>query len=463
MGYTFHKSEVIGRSIMYMSSFDLAYERAIKQGKSPEAAGKEARSLAAKLTNKGMFDFSNWNKSRFAQTRPGRIILQMQSYRQSMYTLLFRSFVRMLPLMNKEGKLAAARVFFGVAGMTALYGGLRATHISGLVMGAYTVMKFVESLFDEDDEEKELEQGYLNEETFDRELFKFADKHGNELALKNAEYYIRAHWIPETFGKGSTLQNALGLSDENAAKLAAVADMGLPALGGVDLSNSVSLNEVWSPVEAKGNTPEVRALETLARWGLGPTAASVAQYVKAAQAWEEGDIEKGFEAALPALIRNYIKSERLASEGLRVGKNEDIVLKDPTYYTSGKSALISFGFRDAETSRNMQLDIAAGKIEDEIAAEKTKLLDRRYRAIIDFEADPSKENEREYNRAERNIDIYNLNYPSNAITGETKRKSLRAKLKEAEGKAYGLEFDPNIPIRMPLAEERAEQLADEEQ
>lgn len=463
MGYAFHKSEVIGRSIMYMSSFDLAYERAIKQGKSPEAAGKEARSLAAKLTNRGMFDFSNWNKSRFAQTRPGRIILQMQSYRQSMYTLLFRSFVRMLPLMNKEGKLAAARVFFGVAGMTALYGGLRATHISGLVMGAYTVMKFVESLFDEDDEEKELEQGYLNEETFDRELFKFADKHGNELALKDAEYYIRAHWIPETFGKGSTLQNALGLSDENAAKLAAVADMGLPALGGVDLSNSVALNELWSPVEAKGNTPEVRALETLARYGLGPTAASVAQYVKAAQAWEEGDIEKGFEAALPAIIRNYIKSERLASEGLRVGKNEDIVLKDPTYYTSGKSALISFGFRDAETSRNMQLDIAAGKIEDEIAAEKTKLLDRRYRAIIDFEADPSKENEREYNRAERNIDIYNLNYPSNAITGETKRKSLRAKLKEAEGKAYGLEFDPNIPIRMPLAEERAAQLADEEQ
>ena len=463
MGYMFHKSEVIGRSIMYMSSFDLAYERAIKQGKTAEEAGKEARSLAAKLTNKGMFDFSNWNKSRFAQTRFGRLALQMQSYRQSMNMLLFRSFVRMLPLMNKEGKLAAARVFFGVAGMTALYGGLRATHISGLLLGAYTVLKFVESLADDDDdEEKEIEQDYLTEGTIEKELMKFADENGNELAMKDAEYYIRAHWIPETFGRGSTLQQALNLKDETADKLAAVADMGLPALGGIDLSNSVALNEFWTPVEAKGNTPEVRALETLARYGLGPTAASLAQYVKAAQAWNEGDIEKGFEAVLPAIIRNQIKSERLQSEGLRVGKNEDIVLKDPTYYTSGKSALISMGFRDAETSRNMQLDIAAGKIEDEVAAEKTKLLDRRYRAILDFEANPSKENEREWNRAERAIDIYNLNYPSNAISVETKRKSLRAKRREAADKAYGLGYDKDIPIRMPLVEERVERMAPEE-
>lgn len=419
--------------------------------------------LAAQLTNKGMFDFSNWNKSRFAKTRLGRLALQMQSYRQSMNMLLARSFIKMVGAQStKAERLASARVFFGVAAVTALYGGIRVTHISAMLMAAYTLLKFVESLVDDDDEEKEVEQGYLNDATIERELMKFADKNGNELALKDAEYYIRAHWIPETFGRKSTLKNALGLSDETADKLAAVADMGLPALGGVDISNSVALNEFWSPVEAKGNTPEVRALETLARFGLGPTAASLAQYVKAAQAWQDGDMSKAFEAILPPAIRNYIKSERLQSEGLRVGKNEDIVLKDPTYYTSGKSALISMGFRDAETSRNMQLDIAAGKIEDEIAAEKTKLLDRRYRAILDFEANPSKENEREWNRAERNIDIYNLIYPSNAITADTKSKSLKAKRQEATDKAYGLGYDKDIPIRLPLVEERAYQMEPEE-
>lgn len=462
MGFMFHNSEKIGRSIMYMSSFDLAYERAISQGKTSEQAGAEARDLAAKLTNKGMFDFSNWNKSRFAKSRLGRLPLQMQSYRQSMNMLLARSFVRMLPFMNKEGKLAAARVFFGVAGVTALYGGIRVTHISAMVLAAYAILKYVESLADDDDEEKEVDQGYLESGTIERNILKYADEHGDELAMKNVEYYMRSEWINQTFGKGSSLQSALNLSDETAAKLATVADMGLPALGGVDVSNSVALNDFWTPVEAKGNTPEVRALETLARYGLGPTANSLAQYVKAGQAWQDGNINVAFETMLPAIIRNRVKAERLESEGLRIGKNEDIVLKDPTYYTSAKSALISLGFRDAETSRNLQLDIAAGKIEDEVAAEQTKLLDRRYRAILDFEANPSKENEREWNRAERAIDIYNLNYPSNAISADTKEKSLKAKRREAADKAYGLGYDPDIPVRLPLVEQREAQLVDEE-
>lgn len=459
LGFFFHNSEKIGRSVMYMSSFDLAYERAIKQGKSPQEAGLEARDLAAKLTNKGMFDFSNWNKSRFAKTRPGRLVLQMQSYRQSMNMLLIRSFVRMLPFMNKEGKLAAARVFFGVAGMTALYGGIRVTHISAMVMAAYAILKFVENLPDDDDEKKkEVEGGYLTDKTVEREILRFADKHGHELGLKDAEYYLRAHWIPENLGKGSTLQRALNLSDEAAEKLATAADMGLPAVGGIDISNSVALNEFWTPIEAKGNTPEVRALETLARIGLGPTASTLSSYVKAAQAWNEGDIPKGFEAVLPAAIRNYVKAERLQSEGLRIGKNEDIVLKDTTYYTNAKTALQALGFRDAETSRNLQLDIKAGKIEDEIAAEQTKLLDKRYRAILDFNTDPTPENLNKWQAVERDIGIYNLNYPSNAISEDTKEKSFKNKLDQAAELGGGLGYNRKIPVRQAEAEARAAKL-----
>ena len=291
---------------------------------------------------------------------------------------------------------------------------------------------------------------------------KFADERGHEVALKDVDYYIRAHFIPETFGRGGTLQNALNLSNETADKLATVADMGLPALGGIDLSNSVSLAEFWSPVETKGNTPEVRALETLARLGLGPTAATVGSFVKASQAWNEGDIPKGFEAILPAAVRNYIKSERLQSEGLRIGKNEDIVLKDTFYYTSGKAALISMGFRDAQTSREMQLDIMAGKIEDEVAAEQGKLLDRRYRAILDFNSNPTPENLNIWQAAERDISIYNLNYPSNAITEETKEKSFKGKAAEAAELSGGLSYNPKIPVRQAEAEARIEKLYGEQ-
>ena len=460
MGFMFHATETIGRSVMYMSSFDLAYERAIGKGKTPEQAGMEGRKLATDLTNKGMFDFTNWNKSRFAQAPATRFALQMTSYIHSLSSLMLRSFVGMLPYFNKEGKAAAARVFFGSSGVTALYGGLQATLFSPLIMGAYTVAKYVESLLEEDDEEEEIEQDYLNTSTIEGKLLKYADENKNELGKKNMDYYIRATFIPETFGKGSTLANALGLSDKAAANLATAADSGIPALFGVDISNSVAMGDlpfIWSNVQVKGDTPEVRAYEATARMALGPFGSVGISYVKAADAWNNGDIQQAMELMVPAIIRNPLKATRFQEEGLKIGKDKDIQLKDPSYYTGGKTLLLSLGFKDAETTRNMELDMMAGEVEREVAAQKTELLDRRYRAILAFEKNPSKENETKWNAVERDMDIYNLVYPSNAITSDTKTKSMDAKRRDAVDKAYGLSVNKDIPIREATQEERLEQ------
>ena len=460
MGFLFHSTETIGRSVMYMSSFDLAYERAIGKGKTPEQAGVEARKLATDLTNKAMFDFTNWNKSRFAQAPATRFALQMTSYIHSLSSLMLRSFVGMLPYFNKEGKAAAARVFFGSSGVTALYGGAQATLFSPLIMGAYTIAKYVESLLEDDDEEEEIKQDYLNEKTIEREMLKFADENKNELGKKDMDYYIRATFIPETFGKGSTLANALGLSDKAAANLATAADSGIPALFGVDISNSVAMGDlpfIWSNVQVKGDTPEVRAYEGAARMALGPFGSVGISYVKAADAWNNGDIQQAVELAVPAIIRNPLKALRLQEEGLKIGKDKDIQLKDPSYYTGGKTLLQSLGFKDTETTRNMELDLMAGAVERDVAAQKTELLDQRYRAILAFEKNPSKENETKWNAVERDMDIYNLVYPSNAITKDTKSKSLDAKRRDAVDKAYGLSVNKDIPIREATQEERLEQ------
>lgn len=466
MGFLFHSTETIGRSVMYMSSFDLAYERAIGKGKTPEQAGIEARKLATDLTNKAMFDFTNWNKSRFAKAPATRLALQMTSYIHSLSSLMLRSFVGMLPYLNKEGKAAAARVFFGSSGVTALYGGVQATLFSPLIMGAYTVAKYVESLLeDDDDEEEDIKEGVLGEKTVERQFLKYADENGNELGKKDMDYYIRATFIPETFGRGTTLQNALGLSDKAAANLATAADSGIPAIFGVDISNSVAMGDlpfIWSNVQVKGDTPEVRAYEGVARMALGPFGSVAISYRKAIDAWEKGDVQQAMELAVPAIIRNPLKALRLQEEGLKIGKDKDIQLKDPSYYTGGKTFLQSLGFKDAETTRNMELDIMAGAVEREVAAQKTELLDRRYRAILKYDADPSDKNELELQRVEYDINVYDENYPSNSISKDTKRKSFKAKEQDATGKAYGLEVNPKIPIREVLQEERIQQLLEAE-
>jgi hypothetical protein len=459
MGALFHHTERMGREIMYMSAFELAYDRALAEGKSPAEATEIALPKAAEMTNKGMFDFSNWNKSRAAKTPIGRVALQMRSYSISMTSLLFRSFTNMVAFnRTKAERLAAARVFMGIGAMTTLYGGFRASQFYLMGMLGFGLYEMLKNALDDDEEEEEIEQGYLNPETIDRELMKYADEQGRELTKKDWDYYIRTVWIPETLGEGGTLQEALGVSDETAAKLATASDIGIPGILGVDLSNSVSLTSLWHPIDVKSDKPEVQLFEMVGRGLLGPSGSLLTAPVKFYTEQNAGNFDKAIESIMPAFLRGYVKAERLKDEGLRVGKNQDVVLRDPSFYDTYTLAMQSLGFPEAETSRAMQLDIQAGEIEREIAGEKTNLLDQRYRAINALGANPTEEAQRALREVERDIEVYNLNYPSNAIDADTKERSFQQKAQEAAERMYGLGVDSNIPIRQPLVEERAAEL-----
>jgi hypothetical protein len=463
MGALFHHTERIGREIMYMSAFELAYDRALAQGKTPVEARNIAMPAAVELTNKGMFDFSNWNKSRAVRNPFGKLALQMRAYTIQMTSLLFRSFVGMIPYYGAKTKgewLAAARVFVGIGAMTTLYGGLLSSQFSMLGQLGFGLLKMLESAFEGDDEEEEVEQGYLNPETIERELLKYAAGPGRELSKKDWNFYIRTVWIPETFGRGGTLQEALGFSDATADKLATVADIGLPGLFGVDISSNVSLTNLWYPVETRSDDPQAQPYELVGRALLGPSASLIAAGAKAFTEFNAGNIRGAIEATMPRIVRGFVTSERLRDEGLVIGKNRDIVLRDPSFYDAYKLALTSLGFREAETSRDMQLSVRAGEIEREIASAKTDLFDRRYRAILAIDqANPTEEQIRALRKVERDIQIYNLNYPSNAISDEAMQRSYEEKAREAAERMYGLGVNAKIPIRQSMADQRAEELS----
>jgi hypothetical protein len=457
MGALFHHAERIGREIMYMSAFELAYDRGLKEGKTPEQAGEEARALAVKLTNEGMFDFSNWNKSRYSKAPVGRVALQMRAYSFQMTSLLARSAYNLIMAPpTKEGKLAAARVFMGIGAMTTLYAGVRASQFAILGMLAYGIYEFVMGLVPDDvDEEEEIETGVLSTETIDREFRKYADEQGRELSMKDMDYYIRTSWIPETFAGG--IQDVFGLSDENTAKLALAADIGLPSLFGVDISNSIALTSLWHPVDTRADTPEARFYEGLGRTLLGPSGAFPTAAFKVWDEINKGNVGRAIEAGMPAFLRGYVKSERLQEEGLRIGKNNDIILRDPSFYDTYTLMMQSMGFAEAVSSREMQLSIAATDIERAVEQEKTDLLDRRYRATLDNRENPTDETARALREVIRDIRIYNLNYPSNAITADTLRRSFQQKRREAVERSGGMGYNPRIPVRLPLVEERREE------
>jgi hypothetical protein len=321
------------------------------------------------------------------------------------------------------------------------------------------IYKFFEGLGEDDDEEQEIEQGVVSPETLEREYMKFADEKGRELGKKDMDMFIRTSWIPETFTGG--LQEVFGFSDDTADKLSMVADMGLPALAGVDLSSSVALTNLWHPVDTKSDNAEAQSFEALGRIILGPSGSFITAWNRFDDEANKGNLDKAVEALLPAAVRNYVKSERLQDEGLVIGKNRDVVLKDPSFYDAYTSTMQALGFPEAETSRDMQLDIAAGDIEREVAQERTDLLDKRYRAILNMVTDPSEDTERELAKVERDIQIYGLNYPSNAIDEDAKQQSFEQKQQEAAERMYGLGFNPKIPVRQPMAEERMERMMED--
>jgi len=290
---------------------------------------------------------------------------------------------------------------------------------------------------------------------------KFADGKGRELSKKDMDYFIRSVWIPETFGPGGTVANALGLSDEVAAKLAAMTDMGLPALFGVDISNAVSLNDLWHSPSAKSDDPETMFFETMGLLVFGPSAVNVIAPIRVVTEANAGNFDKAFEAAMPAALKNPLKAARLGEEGLVVGKNRDVVLKDPSFYDVYTLVMQSAGFAEASTSRDMQLSIKEGDIEKEIGKQATDLLDQRYRAVLEFNKKPTDENLKNWKRVERDIKIYNMNYPSNNITEKDMAKSFQSKSEVAGERAYGLGFNPKIPVRQPLAEQRANEMLKE--
>jgi hypothetical protein len=462
MGALFHGMERIGREIMYMSAFELAYDRNLKSGMDSAAAGDAAMQQAVGLTNKGMFDFSNWNKSRAAKHPVGKLALQMRSYSLAMTSLLFRSTVNMVALnRTKTERLAAARVFMGVGAMTTLYAGLRSSQFYMIAMMGYGLLEFIKSMGDDDDEEQGVAQGYPSLETFNRELLKYADEQGRELSKKDMDYFLRTVWIPETFGVGGTMQEALGLSDGEAAKLATAADIGIPGIFGVDISNSLALTGLWHPVDTKADNPEAAFYEGLGRTILGPSASLAAAPIKFYTEANAGNFDRAVEAVMPAFLRGYVKAERLQDEGLVIGSNRDIVLRDPSFYDSYTLAMQSLGFAEAETSRDMQLSIKAGEIETEVAEARTALLNQRYQAVRSLIANPGEEADRSLAEADYAIQIYNLNYPSNAIDEDTKKRSFEQKQREAEERMYGLGMDTKIPVRLPLVEERLDEMFQE--
>jgi hypothetical protein len=408
VGTPFHAAEKFNREVLGMATFDLAYEKAKKNGYSDEAAFKKAVSEAKELTYKSMFDYSTLNKPRYFQPQYAKVVLQFKQFSQQMTYLLARSAyegiaqpytaeelsdVRLqikvdhnknkpdLPPLTdaeldaavadhvKQIKTEARNRLAGTLGMTFVFAG--ATGLPLWSMLSMT-MNALQSVFGEDDEEWDFDNWFKN-------------------------------WASNTFG------GAVGDSLSRGV---------ITQVVGADLSSRMSLNDLWFRDQRK-NTDEVSYVQNLIISMLGPSMGLVINGAEAVKQLNDGHIQRAMETASPAVVKNIMKGMRYEIEGRAVNLKGDELVGDLSSY---ESLVQGIGFSPERVAQRQKSNIETKAMEQKIRNRKNDLLNAFFMSV-DNDDDNLKE------RVIDKIGSFNRTYPGAAISPQTLMTSVKTRYK----------------------------------
>jgi hypothetical protein len=425
----FHHAERLNREIMYMSSFELAYAEAKNRGLSAEEAQEEAQRRAVELTYKGLFNYTNYNKPDIMKGSIGRVATQFMTFPLQMSSVLFRNFARGVlgykgMGMSNTDRMEALGTFAGILGMTWLFAGTVGMPLFSVFASSIDLIK-----------NELLGGGDEDDQDYDLHSFKNVP----------TEVWIRAVFIPKMFGPDGDIANALGLSEEQAALLAKSIEMGpISAKFDVNIGASTSLDGLWFRNDLPKGDFENAWINFMYNTFTGPLGSMVAGGFRGAQDYMDGEYQRALEIGLPALLRGTAKSYRLSQEGLV--NRQGVELKPPEYYNEAKLLAQTLGFTSTETASMQDLNYQIATMVRDQATEKTKVLDRLDRALLNQDRNPGA-----VQKALEDITKYNVKYFYDQVTPETIISSLTGR---AERRGEALEGvyvrDKLRPLVWPL-------------
>jgi len=321
VGYLFHHSEKINREVMFMTAYDLAYERATKAGRDAKTATEEALNEAARLTDEAMFDYSEFNKPRFFRGNVARVILQFKSFAQQTTFYLVKNFKAMFGEQPPGVRKTAATKFIGTLGMTAMFAGALGLPLVSVIASAM-------ALLSEDDKDPEKRNPKLRFRKFLREEF------GEDLGLAIERGPIS--WATD-----------------------------------IDFHSRVKLDQLWFR-ELKAGKSEPEALKEFIINMMGPSVGLAVNASEALRRINDGDVQRGVEMLLPAGLRGFATAMRMNEEGVRNLKDDKIIPRDKL--SAQEIAIAATGFSPTKVAATQE-DAAQARAElDKIQADRTRVL-----------------------------------------------------------------------------------------
>jgi hypothetical protein len=431
MSGAFYHLERISREIMWMSSFELAFAKAKKEGLANDVATKKAIEQAPGDTLEALFDYSQYNKPRIMKAGPGsKLFFQFMTYVVQMTSFLVRNFYKSLPFVgNKQERKEAAIKFYGVMGMTFMFGGITGLWNYSTVMGiAEGVREALRPDMEDEDEDE----------------FYDENDDGNPLGKRSLDLWFREWFLPTYFGPGSSIAKAMGLTDEQADMLQRGVKMGpISAITNINLGGSTSLDGMWFPDKPPAETAE-QAFKDFVFSMLGPFGSMGEQIMGAFDEFNNGQVIRGVEKMLPAFFRGVPKAFRQEEEGETTRKGNEVM--DAEDYTFGRLLGTTLGFQSTDVAEIQKKAFAAKQIDVAIKKERLKVLDHLDLMLQRFEKDPSDKNEENLEDAFVEIARFNYKNPVRGylITQDTIRTSIKGRAERRDLTRFGISAPPII-------------------
>lgn len=409
MGGLFHHVERINREIMFLTSFRLS----MNEGKSRE----EAIEQAVSDTHAALGNFTAQNRPRTMRGPVGRTLLQFKMFPAFLTTYLIRNAYRATAGMDAATKKEARIQLIGTLMMSATLAGYVGVPGISMAIGA---MQAVINMLRGEDEDDPLEK-------------------------RDLENWFRQVYLPDFFGD-------VKIGDR---KLGEVLDTGmLDSITGYDMSNSMSMNNIWFPELKEQKTAQATMMD-YAMSLLGPSASLFFKQIPGAyDDFAAGRFLQGFEKLLPALFKNPVTAYRYGTEGARTATGA--VLKHADEFTKGQLIMQALGFRTeglaAVQEANFKAEALRQKVIQEKAAVRTRL-DRELELGSDEAVD----------KAMDKLLDFNYRNPQSAIKPSDLPKQLLNRAKERAQSDRGFKVDkamyPYLAELLDLSREKIEREA----
>jgi hypothetical protein len=313
-----------------------------------------AMRFAQKMVNDSHFDYSTENAPRWMRPNVfplAKVMFQFKKYQIAMGYAVVNNAYQMLKNADPQERRIARRTFFGLLATHGIMAGSLGLPGAG---AAIFMANLVGNMFGDEDEPWDAEAAYR---TF------LVDA----MAGFTDDPQLRRQ-LGEMVARGGL--RAPGVRD---------------AMPG-DISQRVGLGDLFSPVRLRqgDNTGRDKWNEIMASL-FGPASSIGGDYFEAARYFQANQPSKGFEMMMPKVVRDMLRAERFATQG--VTTTRDNVVMSPDKISQGDIIAQLFGFTP---SRIMESYEARGAVEGarrQVSARRQSLLKSYSEAVISGDQD----------------------------------------------------------------------------